>query len=114
MDAPCFGHTGRGRDEKTDPADAAAADTRTSSQVKRPWTLLASSAISRYCKDLDDPPASAERVMALRILRDELDVVLEREAQTAHAAGVPGRVMAVALGIPPRQAQARYPDNALS
>lgn len=96
------------------PIHTAASDAPRASQSKRPWTLLASSALSRYCEDLADPPASAERVMALRILRDELDVVLEREAQAAHAAGVSSAVMAIALGIPPRQAQARYPDNMLS
>jgi hypothetical protein len=76
----------------------------------RPWTLLASCAVSRFLADLDDPPATADRVMALRILRDEVDIALEREALAAHRSGESARLLAVALRIPARQARERYRD----
>jgi hypothetical protein len=76
----------------------------------RPWTLLASSAVSRFLADLDDPPGTADRVMALRILRDEVDITLEREAHAAHDGGESARLLAVALRIPTRQARERYRD----
>jgi hypothetical protein len=78
---------------------------------RRPWTLLASVAVSRFLADLDDPPATADRVMALRILRDEVDIALEREARAAHRNGESARLLAVALRIPIRQARERYPDG---
>jgi hypothetical protein len=74
----------------------------------RPWTLLASSAVSRFLADLDDPPGTAERVMALRILRDEVDITLEREARAAHDEGESAGLLAVALRIPTLQARERY------
>ena len=76
----------------------------------RPWTLLASSAVRRFLADLDDAPSTAERVMALRILRDEVDITLEREARAAHRNGESPRLLAAALRIPTRQAAERYPD----
>ena len=48
--------------------------------------------------------------MALRILRDQLEIALEREARAAHRRGEPARLLAVALDIPQRQALERYRD----